>query len=69
VRDERLLSPSNERAMTDPTAPPPIAEPTPEIDPGATPQEIIDQPTPAETPSDVPPIDPGDDRPYDTPPR
>lgn len=55
--------------MTDPTAPPPAQPQPPEIDPAGAPPEIVDPPSPAETPSDVPPIDPGDDRPYDAPPR
>ena len=41
--------------MTDPEAPPPTEPQPPEYDPGAT---------PVEEPSNPPPIDPGDDRPY-----
>jgi hypothetical protein len=58
-----------ENDMTDPAAPPPLDPQPPEIDPAGAPPEIVDPPFPAETPADVPPIDPGDERPYDTPPR
>jgi hypothetical protein len=45
--------------MTDPDAPPPLEPSRPEYDPGATPDEA---------PAPSPPIDPGDDRPYDATP-
>lgn len=49
--------------MTDPIAPPPIEPPAPDIDPGGTPPEI-DPGTPSEEPAILPPLDPGDERPY-----
>jgi hypothetical protein len=42
--------------MTDPDAPPPIEPTQPDYDPGATPDE---------EPMREPPVQPGDDRPYD----
>jgi hypothetical protein len=45
-----------EDAMTDPDAPPPIEPSQPDYDPGATPDE---------EPMREPPVQPGDDRPYD----
>jgi hypothetical protein len=43
-------------AMTDPDAPPPIEPSQPEYDPGSAPDEV---------PMSDPPVQPGDDRPYD----
>jgi len=51
-------------AMTDPDAPPPIDPPTPDIDPGNTPDEIDPGPAPVEEPPLLPPLDPGDERPF-----
>lgn len=45
--------------MTDPETPPPLEPHPPEYDPGNTPDE---EPMPS------PPIEPGDDRPYDAAP-
>ncbi len=45
--------------MTDPDAPPPIEPSRPEYDPGSQPDEV---------PMNEPPVQPGDDRPYDAPP-
>jgi hypothetical protein len=50
--------------MTDPEAPAPIDPPTPEIDPGNTPDEIDPSQAPVEEPPLSPPLDPGDERPY-----
>ncbi len=46
--------------MTDPDAPPPVEPAPPEYDPGSLPDEM---------PEPVSPVDPGDQRPYDTAPR